>query len=321
MARPTEYGIRFTPGMARAMGRLFTKQVLVRRYELQDDRTDEAGEAIARRLMEVAHANQEQGQELWEFVFTKALEHQNAARAGRGSHGMTPEFGKGIADRVLPQLPAAREAVHNVVQDLRPMLPVKQQLKLGADLMAVDTAIDAFEKNMQRWAKGEVEPFQDPFEEKKEIEVSESGESKALERARANAQQALDRGQWSDWEKYVEDAKKLYEMDDSQSATADSILREVTERAKSVARDENRRQRLYRNRLWQGMIWPLRLGWGSPLRHLIEQDYATINEPIEVLGDELKDRIDDIPTQPQREAVGKRLAAALAEKGFKAGED
>jgi hypothetical protein len=317
MSRPTEVGLRFTPGMARGMSSEVVEHVFVRRYELPEDQADEVKEIVARRLMEAVHAHEEQGQPFAEMVLAEILELEASHRSGRGSAAPTSEFGRRVGKEILPFIPAARELIQDVVKETRPLLPMKGQLKMGADLLAVDTTMDVFEKNMQKWAEGDVDLSHDPFHEPRKIELNEAGESEDLVRAREQARLVTEELVTKGWDKYVEDAKAYYGFDESQAASADSILREFTERAERLARDEQRQQRAYHVALLQHMIWRVDRGPSRPLRELLDKAYLETQAPLEQLGDELKDRIDNLATHTQRQTAEATIAAALAEKGYK----
>lgn len=309
---------RFTPKMARGIAKLYADEVLKKRYELADERMGEAADVIARRLMTAVHGSEKEALAVVEFYMTEGLELAADMREGKKEiHGIPPDLAQGLGKRITPTLPAVRELIQNVGQDIRPMLPMKQQFKLATDLMAVHKGVDAFEETMGRWSKGEVDPFEDPFGDNREIKLDENGESPALKQAREMAENMLKGAEHvSKWEKYVEKAKELYGFDDSQSATADSILRETIERAEIQIQDESRQARLYRNRVWSQMIWRLRGGWQSPMRQWIDMDHQALNEPIEELGNELKRRIDDVPTDAQRTKAEEQIRAALEAQGF-----
>ncbi|UCD27842.1 MAG: hypothetical protein JSV03_12150 [Planctomycetota bacterium] len=313
MSRPTQYGIRFTPGLARAMARQFTKHSLVRHYKMDKEKSDQANELVARRMMQLAHTIDGPAQELIERFAEEQFDYQK----GDGGGGfMPPTFGKEFAERLMPMLPEVRNLIRGTVQDVRPLLPIKQQLKMAGELMAVNTAFDAFEETMKQWASGEVTKYGDPFHQNRKIERDESGQSKHLKWAKKNAEDVMTRGKTAEWEKYVKEAKELYQLDDLQSSSADSILRECVERANNTARDEIWRNRIYLNTLWKNMVWRLPDGWNNPLRTLIEDDHEKLMEPIEVIGNELKTKIDKIPTEAQLEAAEDRIATLLEEKGF-----
>ncbi len=315
MDRPTEAGLRFTPGMARALGKAYAKNLLVRRYELGEDKVDEAAEKVARRLMDLAHKNQEHGQQLIEFAMAEAV-NEEAKSNRNGPGGLTPRMGKGIAEHMLPMMPSLRELVGGVTQDIRPMLSFKQQLKLSADSALAATALDAFDKTMQRWSSGNVQPFENPFQssDPSASPRDADGETYAMKSARRTAERVAAEEPWKPWEAYVQAAKEFYQFDASQAGTADSILREYTDRARTVWLDQTLQAQAYRNRLWSNLSMQLPGGWNSPLRLLLEKEYADVSSPVTQLGNELKDRIEQIPTAAQRTAAEERVDAAILAK-------
>jgi hypothetical protein len=121
----------------------------------------------------------------------------------------------------------------------------------------------------------------------------------------------------SEWGQYVEEARKYYDFDASQVAAAESLVRDYQARALvAVGGEEAWRAKLYQTGLWLGMA--LRLpGRGSDVaRSLLFQDLAETRKPQKALGDELRDKIDEIATHAQREAAERRVLEALAAKGL-----
>jgi hypothetical protein len=313
MSYPTEAGFRFTPGIARLFARQFAEHGLINHYNMDKSKTDEVTEKVARRLMQMFHQTDGPGQELFE----RYMEEQLNAQA-RGEQGFVPKaFSKEFADRVRPLLPAIRELGKGVAQDIRPMLPLKQQLKMAGEMMAFNAGLDAFDQMMEQWSNGQADNTADPFNDSdKEVKLDEQGQSEALKRARQRAQTEVDKGMKDDWTRYVKDAKEFYGFDVPQKATADSILRECLERADAIASDSSWQARYYRDRLWQNMITRLPNGWNHPLRRLIEQDQEDLKTQFKVIEEELKNRIDRIPTEAQRRAADQRVQSFLAGKGF-----
>ncbi len=312
MARPTQAGFRITPEMARVFARAYA-QHLTGQLGLDKDKADEATEKIARRVMQMMHQIDGPGQELIERIMEETF-----SAAARGEHSaMPPGFGKEFAERLLPLMPAIREMARGALQDIRPMLPLKQQLKLAGEAMAFNKGLDAFEERMRQWASGQADTTQNPFEDaNQEVKLDEQGQSSDLKRAREQARSAMDREPNQGWEKYVKDAKEFYGFDASQSATADSILRECLERADRVRTDQQWQAQYYRNRLWQQMVFRLPNGWNHPLRPLLEQEHRDLNAGFKLIEEDLKARIDRIPTPTQRRAVEEKIEALLAEKGI-----
>ena len=57
-------------------------------------------------------------------------------------------------------------------------------------------------------------------------------------------------------------------------------------------------------------------GFHGPLRTLLESEYESLIALIVALGEEMKDRIDGIPTDAQKRAAEERLLADLADFGL-----
>jgi hypothetical protein len=322
MASPTEYGIRLTPGMARAMSRWTIREVFVKRYELDESRVDEATELMARRIMQFAHEHEAAGRELIEFAITEALEHKTRSR-DEGMEGMPLGLARGIGTRLLPVMPSIRDATDGVMQDIRPMLSLKQQIRFTGEVTAVNVALDAFDKNMQRWAAGDVDPFGDPFKSgDAKFKKDADGQTQTLKRIRGGAEADSRREPGGDWDRYVEQAKQYYQLDESQAAAADSLLRDYKQRAKiAVAPEDEHRAKVYQNSLWCQFATELPgRWWGNPLNILLYERSGKLDAPVEALGEELRGRIDEIPTRAQREAAESRVWATFAEKGLKVDE-
>ena len=318
MDRPTELGVRFTPGMARAMARMFTEEVAAKRYNLPAGKLDEATEGVARRLMSMAHKLDEAG-------YNERVEHLAAefirgqiSEQGEGDQGiLKPEVAKAISEAARPFMPVFREMVQGVSKDIRPMLAAKDQLTFAGDLMGMTTALDIFDKTMQRWEKGEVRPYENPFsEDEKEIKKDGNGQSERYNNAKQAAQREIDNAESNQWKRYVEEAKKFYGLDEAQSNSADSVLRECLERAQALTQDTQWREKVFRNRVWFQMLWELRVGPNHPLRTHLENAHDAMLQPIRAIGDDLKLRIDAIPTQAQRAAADERILKLLVAQGF-----
>lgn len=314
LTQPSEYGIRFTPGMARSIAKEVVKHNFRRRYELPEEKETEAVDMVTRRLMEMAHKLDGPGQELVE----RFVEEQFKTMATDGHQGFMPQgFGKEFADRLLPMMPAIRDLTRNVSQDIRPMLPMKQQLKMAGELMAVKTAMDGFEDTMKKWSSGEVTVYDDPFNpRRREVKRDETGQSKELQGAYKNAEAELERVPAREWENYLKQFKEFYQLDAGQAATADSIFREFTERAQRLTSDPGWRARFYRNVMWRQFLWNLPNAWNHPVRALIEDQQEELLDPLNKLGVDFRTRLDTIPTDMQRRTAQQAVEADLQEKGF-----
>jgi hypothetical protein len=320
---PSEYGLRFTPEMARGLAREFVHHEVIRRYEVDSSKEDEMTELVARRIMEAMHEidtpqTQETAERMAGNFFRLIAESQRLHR----KH-MPPELAEALARDLLPLMPNVRELVRNVGQDVRPMLPMKQQLRLAADLMAVKTAMDGFEATMQRWSRGDVAPGEDPFEfdDRDEPRLGPEGVSEQLKRAReASVRQDPMTALKSHWERYINSARETYGFDESQMATARSILREAETRAAAVVNREEYQAQRNSVRMWHWFWESLGREYRSegPVKYLLLRRVVQLHEPIANITEELEQRVDRIAREEQRRAAEERMHARLAELGFDA---
>ncbi len=316
-----EYGLRFTPGMARGLADVYVKQVLKNRYELPDDKAEDAREKVARRMMQLAHKIDEPGRELLERFVEEQL---NSAADGNEGNFMPHGFGKEFSERVLPILPEIRELARGVAQDVRPMLPMKKQLQMAGEMMAFKTGMDAFEATMSKWSSGEETNYDNPFEgprKAEKLKKDEHGQTADLKRALENAQNTLDKPRATKrWARYIEQMQKLYDLDPAQVSTAQSILREFEEREQRLVSDAAWRRQIYSGEVWQNLSWRLPNAWMHPARTLIEDRLAEAKLSWNDLEEQFKARLESIPTSGQRRAATAKVDAWLKENGLQAAE-
>ena len=300
------------------MAGTFVNDVAVARYKLDEDKVEDARELVAHRLMEMAHQLDEKDYHVaLEHMVSEFLQAEIDARLVGGSPGVKVRSGRAMGEAMLPTVPLVRELITGVAQDIRPMLAPAQQLKFAGELMAFNTGLDVFADTMKRWSAGEVRPFENPFTGSDwGMKKDESGHTRAYTNAERFADRDVERGEWSTWQKYVEDAKVFYDLDESQAATADSILRECEERVAAITQSNDWHTQARRNRIWYHMLWQLQIGGTHPLRHFLEAEYNDLMAPVRSIGDSLKERVDGIPTHIQRQQAEGRVLDLLAEKGY-----
>lgn len=323
LGAPTEYGLRLTPTMVRTAAGSFTRELLVGRYELDEAEANEISERMSRRIMAAAHAHGAEVQSLLEFFLTGVAE--DDARTREPGHSgedtfMTPEFCRHLAEQALPLVPAVHDLVREVGQDLRPMLSLKQQLKLGADLTLIGGTLKVFEHNLQRWAQGQAVPGENPFSAESDPGSRDAnGQSQAMKAARQSADEELDKRAQvkSIWESYLKQTKAFYALDEGQCATADSVFREFMGKLENTLRDEQWRRSMYETRLWIALASQVGLDWHSPLREVLDRRYQRLMDPVNRLGDEFRLRLEQIPTTAQRTAADDRISEALAAQGYR----
>jgi len=321
LSAPSEYGIRFTPAMARGLAREFVRDELVRGYELDPAREQEAIETVSRRMMEALHSvDTDANQVVAERLVTTFLQAiQEGKRVGHRPL-FSPDLATAFGRDMQPFLPAVRTLVRDVAQDVRPMLSMKQQLRFAGELMAVHAALDGFETAMQRWVRGGAAPGEDPFRPDRQPKLGPDGASDELRSARkkAGADNRVD-SLCSEWDEYVKDAGRFYGFDEAQSATASSVLREIKQRAEALGQNDGLNARRHRYVFWDTLwrsLGPEFRGPNHPVHHLLTQAARSLQDALGVLDEELKQRIDRIPRDPQRRRAEEEMHTKLAKFGL-----
>jgi hypothetical protein len=240
-------------------------------------------------------------------------------RQGRHSPAFNADLARSFGSDMLMFMPQLRKLVRDVAQDIRPEMSMKQQLKFAGELVAFNAALDGFEGAMKRWSNGEFVSGEDPFDDNDSSKptLDADGASPQLKHARqaAGKYDPL-KERVSEWERYVKEAKALYGFDDAQSATADSILREIKSRGEELARRPQTKAQRYRFALWGQLRWVLGADVreeDSPLMHALNRSNRADQNAMAALGRELKDRLESVPRSEQRRKVEEQLEAKLVE--------
>ena len=230
----------------------------------------------------------------------------------------SPPCGPGLErtfQTVLPILPEIRELVRGVTQDVRPMLPMKQQLKMAGDMTGVMMAMNGFEEVMKKWSSGEIKDFEDPFNTQRP-KKDKDGETADLKFARDKAQKAINRPRAKAWAEYIESFKKLYELDAAQSAAADSILQEFSEREAALRADAAWATRSIAGRCGTNSVGGSRATWLHPARTLIEEQNQRARLTWNQLEEDFKARLETVLTAAQRRTADQKVERLLKKKGL-----
>lgn len=295
---PTERGIRMTPGMARAIGKSFSREVL-RHYGLDETAQSKAADLIARRVMEATRAHDEQAQAFAEYAIEALIS---------GDGRFTADSSKRWAELSNDLLPAFRQLATDIAQDVRPLVPADKKMKFNGDLIKFSLAIDAYDQQMQRWAKGEFKEHENPFSE---AERASRGEDPNASNdpegdARRAAESMLEWETTRSWRHYVDRAISYYKLDDAQKRAAEAVLAEMEQRSQQTM-DANWREKYLANRTKQQLSWRGGNLWFTPWMWRIEREADRLLRPINDLKWELFERIEEIPTAAQRTAADKAV--------------
>lgn len=315
--KPTEIGVRFTPRMAQAMGHLFARE-MKGQYELSDEQVNDVREIIATRLMKTVSNNAVTGRDMMEMMMETVMEND-----GRFPKESAQQFAK----LAKPLIPALHDFFRETAGEIGKKMTVKQRLKFTADVAKATAGLAIFENRMKRWEEGQVGDGANPFWDPADNDPSKAGEAANEDpnekpehrQARQRAERQMS-WQWDvekSWPAYVDQATEFYEFDEAQQNSAKAVLADMLQRAKAIKTpqwEENVRQ----NRIAQSLSW--RAGGSrfsqGPWMFRLESQYDQLTKPLEDLSQELKRRIEQLPTTAQRTKAMEKVRQALGEKGL-----
>jgi len=311
--RPTSMGVRFTPAIARALTARMTEQ-MKQRYELEDEQVEKIRTAVTQNLMELAHENEEMGQDLIESMMASMISNEGSFKKDEAV-----EFGA----KMSPFIPKLREFFTDSAKDIGQVMTLKQRLRYTADMTALTAGLTVFEKRMNNWRDGNVKEGANPFfdapgQEEEEDENADPNETKEMRRARRSVERSI---RWQinytqDWERYVTNAAVYYDFDEEQQTAANGILDACKKKAERVQTDEWW-ARLKQNRIAARLNRSLDAKYSQgPVDFQLDLAFEKMKKPLEDITIDLKKRIERLPTTRQRLQARRRVEALMQEKGL-----
>lgn len=311
--QPTEIGVRFTPALADAISHQFTKS-MQERYELDEEQTTQIRELMARQFMELAHKNAENGRNMVESFMAALIKND----------GQIPkDVAKELAKTAQPMMPALREFFTNSSAEIGRRMTIKQRLKFIGDVAVATAGLAIFESRLKRWEAGDAGEFVtlDDREEddNAQSEPEDPNEPQAHRQARRQANRQM---RWNAdidgrWDDYVKNASEYYGFDDKQLAAAEAILKDLQDRA-AAYKTKDWRDKLREIWIADSLTGRLDSKFNrGPWKYQLDNERERLMKPLEDMGEELKRRIEAIPTSKQRSEALARARDALKEKGMK----
>ncbi len=314
---PTELGVRFTPAMAQAMSFQFTKQ-MKQRYDLAEDQGQDIEKIITQQLMRLVKENAATGRDMIEMTMETMI-----ANDGNFPKDKAIVFAK----LAKPAVPALRDFFTRSAGQIGRRLTIKQRLKFTGDMAGVTAGLVVFENRMKRWAEGDVGMRANPFYDSGDHEADENGEkepedpneTKDHRQARQHAERTVG---WqinkeSRWDQYVNNAIVYYDLDETQIISARAVLKDCKDRAEAL-KTPAWRKKLIENRIAESLAWRLESHFNQgPWKNHLDQSNEKLMRPLNELGEDLRNRIDGIPTSKQKASAKEAVRKALAEKGMK----
>ncbi len=314
--RPTELGVRFTPAMAKGISAAFVRE-MSREYELNETQSEAIREIIATRLMKTIQKNARAGRDSIELMMETVIAHE-----GR----FPKEEAQKFATTVKPLIPAFQELCIDASAEIGKKLSVTQRLKFTADMAKATAGLAIFENRMKRWEEGKVSdganPFWDPADENPEAASQPDADPDEPPEHRRARQQVEGYMRWQvdldeQWENYLNQAQSYFGFDEPQVNACQAILKDCRDRVKAVKtppwRDAVKENRIAWQLTWQAGGTTFAQG---PWMHQLDAAYEKLLKPVRDLDEELKRRIDAIPTSVQRAKAMERARKAFAEKGL-----
>lgn len=321
--RPTDTGLRFTPGMARAIAFQFTRQMKWR-YELSDEQVKSIEEALGRQIMKLALDTDSPGyRDAIELMMETVI---------RNDGRLPAEEAKEFARRFKPALPHLDRFFEESAKQVSSRMNMSQRLKFTADSAPVLMGYKYFRGQIEQWERGQVAPMNrfgpdgrnrlDDAASESAVEDPAAAAPPEPEHVRVRRQSDNELGfaleaQLGEWREYVSQATAYYRFTDEQKKAAQGILKDSLDRAAAVRTPawlEKLRENRYR-RVATGRLGPDVTAAGPWMSQLM-RERAELLKPIDDLFEELKLRIDALPTSEQREAARERIRQAYAKAGL-----
>ncbi len=297
--KATELGVRFTPGMARAIASQLSRQ-MQSEYTLTDEQTRECREIVGRNLMKLAQDTQRAGRESIELLMESMI--ANDGNMPRADAQRWAKVSRPVVEDV-------KKFMMTTASQCGKVMTLSQRLKLTAEMAAVSAGFVVFEERMNRWEQGGAPEFANPFfeggrGERRSAPSADGSEERAeLRRARQRAERRMEweTGVERRWNEYVEAAITYYGFDEKQTTSARAIVRQALEQARAVRTDEWQ-ERFKLNRTTASLSQRLpRAAREGPWMWQLDREYEELLKPLQEIGRDLRARIDDLADSAQRE--------------------
>ena len=170
-----------------------------------------------------------------------------------------------------------------------------QKARLGIETIKINTGLHLFEKRLETWRQGRFEES-DWWAPPPSVRRARASARRAAEPAEAispSAAKAKIDEELQRWDFFVADFVRQYRLDERQSETAFSILRECKQK---VSRYVDR----YRARIEH---IEKRLSRADEVTDELRQEAADVYGPIDAVFADLRARVGRIPTRAQEEAA------------------
>ena len=256
------------------------------KYDMEDEQVSKARERALKRWPKFLEENRSKIQPVVNEFIEMRLEMEPPSK----------ERVKEWATRAQDALGLFQNEANEAIDEFRGVLNPLQKAKFETEVMEFSAGMAAAKAKLDQWQTGEYEEreFWDPppseWRKRREARMREESGEAAPEPLDQVEQELLA------WDRYTEQFIELYKLDESQQATARSVLKEMKERALRY-RDSNRnRIALIEKRIAEHS------GSEEELAEL-KKDLIAVYGPVDEMFQELKDRLEGLPTAEQKAAL------------------
>lgn len=221
---------------------------------------------------------------------------------------LEPPSADHVADWAAQAMPVFRRLRHNAEageQEIRELLDADQRAQFDQGSQEREMGLEIFEGQLKRWSVGKFrqdEWWDPPADREGDGANSSPLPPEFLGDAARRATAATTNGEpparialeLHAWEKYVADFCDRFDLDQSQRNAADSILREMIERAEDHVKT-------YRVRI---AVLEERIATGTGDGAAFERELQELYGPIDAMFRELVERVEKLPTDGQRHRAG-----------------
>ncbi len=218
--------------------------------------------------------------------------------------GMKPPSGEQVkawASRASPAFEKLKEELTAGSKELRGFLKPGQRAKFDTDLMGFTMGLQVARSKLDLWKEGEFNErdFWDPPGSERRRRRAEAQAAKGEAPPEADVPPDQIELELDSWQEYVNRFIRIYKLDEAQKATAFSVLKELRERA-IAHRDRHRVEIEKLERRVEAHD-----GSQEDLAE-IEEQLTAMYGPIDTMFEELKTRLNSVPTEAQRASVARR---------------
>lgn len=263
------------------------------RYKLDERQRAEWGDRMSQRWTRFARENRTEMQPILSEFIEMRLEMAPPSQ----------EKVKAWAERAAAAFDKLKTNLNEGADELRGLLRPGQRGTFDADMLGFNMGLRFAQGKLEMWKAGQFteREFWDPPRSVREARRNEQegAEGQGEEEEDAAAPQDPIEQELDAWQRYVERFTRLYALNEAQKSAAFSMLKELRERA--IAHRDR-----YRSEIAE-LEKKIENPGGSPEDTArIEERLVTLYGPIDEMFNELKTRLESLPTQAQRDSAAKR---------------